>query len=69
MLVPLGQLPSPADSGVVTTSASSSAVAGLAVTPASVVSTPSVMAVEQSHKHRRVMDSKEQELMMLHFKD
>ena len=57
MPVPLGQLPSPADSRVVTMSASPSAVcsityavAGPTVTAAPVVSTPSVTPVEPSCK-------------------
>ena len=72
--VPLGQLPSFTDSGVVTTSALSSAVcavtftvAGPAVTAAPVISTPEVMPVEHPRKHHRVTDPREQELMMLHF--
>ena len=76
MLVPLGQLPSPADSGVVTSLALSSAVcvamflvAGPTGTAAPVVSMPSVAPIELSHKWRRVMDPKERELMVLHFDD
>ena len=75
-LVPLGQLPSPAGSGVVTTLAFSCvicvvmyAVAGPAVTAAPIVLMPSVMPVEPSLKLRCVTDPKERELMMLHFED
>ena len=71
-----GQLPSPADSRVVTMSASPSAVCAITyavadptVTAATVVSTPSVTPVEPSCKRRRVTDPKERELMMLHFED
>ena len=72
----LGQLPSPADSGVVTTSASLSAVcvvmftvAEPAVTAAPVVSTPAVTPAEHPRKCHHVTDLKERELMMLHFED
>ena len=72
MRFPLGQLPSPADSGVVTMSASSSAmcavmyaVAGPAVTAASFVPPPSVTPVKPSRKRHHVTDPKERERMML----
>ena len=75
MLVPLGWLPS-ADLGVVTTSASSSAVcavmfvvAGPAVTTAPVTLTPVVTLAKHPRKRRRVTDPKERELMMLNFED
>ena len=76
MPVPLDQLLSPADSGFVTTSASSSvvcvvtfAVAGLTVTAVPVVLTPAGTCIEHPCKCRRVTDPKQLELMMLHFED
>ena len=66
MSVPLGQLPSSADLGVVTTSASSSAVctmtftlAGPAVTAVLVTSTPAVPVTEHPRKTHHVTDPKD----------
>ena len=71
MPVPLERLSS-ANSGVITTSASSRAVcavAGPSVTTAPVISTPGLLVPDYPWKRRRVTDLKERELMLANFKD
>ena len=68
MPVPLGQLPSSADFGVVTTSASLSAVCVVTyVVVGPVVIAKAVTPIEPSRNWCRVTDPKERELMMLQF--
>ena len=76
MPVPLGLLPSSADSGVVAASASSSAecavtfaVADLAVTTALLASMHAVQVAEHPRKRLCVTDPKELELMLANFED
>ena len=76
MPVPQGQLPSPADSGVVTMSALTSSVyavtysvVGPAVTTAPFVPPSTVIPIEPDCKRHCVEDHKDQEHIIMEFKD